>query len=155
MPALVDTGSPITVLNSAAASACAISSVSTKDSTQAGPAAGLPPALKTLSRVAASLKTSLEGAQAEARGDVLRMAGGDGRMMTLERKGPARMMLESKGQAQSDEDRVPKVDLGNQMCYVGDLPGLAALHGLGAGLCVGGSRVQGPGWRVGGCGVAG
>ena len=83
MPALVDTGSPITVLNSAAASACAISSVSTKDSTQAGPAAGLPPALKTLSRVAANLKTSLEGAQAEARGDVLRMAGGDGRHATL------------------------------------------------------------------------
>jgi hypothetical protein len=105
MPALLDTGSPITVLNAAAAAAAGLQAAD-------GPAAPDNPFAK--------LAAGLEAAKAAARGDVLTVAGAEG-PVSLKRCAAASISF-AEGIHFGDDCRP----------YVGDLPGLAALEGLGA-----------------------
>ena len=105
--ALLDTGSPITVLNAAAAKAVGLDNVDNVAGDSANPFA----------RFAAGLKK----AQAAARGDVLQLA---------TRDGPVQLTRASVG---VDLRLGDAIDLArDSRPFVGDLPGLAALNGLGA-----------------------
>ena len=112
VPALLDTGSPITVLNAAAAAAAGV--VAPPAPAPAGAAGG---GGNVLSR----MRSNFEAAQAAARGDVLMIGGADGPVSLMRATEPAAFSL-GDGAAFGDGSR----------CYVGDLPGLAALDGLGA-----------------------
>jgi hypothetical protein len=138
LPALLDTGSPITVLNAAAAKAVGLelpsSAVDAPTSTneQVKDAAALARSSNPFARFAASVKADVEAkqatvaaqaaAQAAAQsGEVLALGGPNGQRIELRRL-PAASSVELGG-AQLD---------GSVRCYVGELPGLAALDGLGA-----------------------
>ena len=105
IPALLDTGSPITVLNAAAAEV-------------AGVATPPPPQEAGMNPLAAA-KAALESAQAMARGDLVMIGGANGPVGL--RKIPEKVPI-ALGPAQ----------IGAGRPYVGELPGLAALDGLGA-----------------------
>ena len=107
VPALLDTGSPITVLNAAAAAAAGIDA--------GGAASGGAP-----SNPFAQLARGLKAAQAATRGDVLIIQGSDGPVQLARTATAADMSL---GDARFGNECRP---------YVGELPGLAALDGLGA-----------------------
>ena len=104
--ALLDTGSPITVLNKAAASLVGL------DEANGGGGGSNP-----LARFAAGVKS----AQAAARGDVLTVGGVNG---------PVQLTRTQSAVAMSLGD---SASFGNDLRpYIGDLPGLALLDGLGA-----------------------
>lgn len=105
IPALLDTGSPITVLNDAAARAAGISVAPPADASSAGPFA--------------ELKAAAARARAAAKGDVLTIGGAGGPVSLTKVPEPVQIAL---GDA----------DIGLGRPYVGELPGLAALGGLGA-----------------------
>lgn len=106
IPSLLDTGSPITVLNAAAAEAAGIEMPPPED------AAGMNPFAKA--------KAAMETAAAMASGEVAMIGGANG-PVTL-RKIPQKSPI-ALGDA----------EMGSGRPYVGELPGLAALGGLGAG----------------------
>jgi hypothetical protein len=115
MPALLDTGSPITVLNSQAARRAGIETVilPTQSKASANPFAA----------AANRFKEAQEAAQATSRGDILTIAGSNGQPTNL---------LKSFSQSEiflvgDTED----VSFGEGNIYVGDIPGLDALNGLG------------------------
>ena len=108
VPALVDTGSPITVLNAAAAAAAGV------EHAALGASEGNP---------FSKLATGLKAAQAAARGDVLTVGGPNGPVQLVRAQQPPGGVSFSLGDG---------LELGQAACYVGDLPGLAALDGLGA-----------------------
>lgn len=111
MPALLDTGSPITVLNSQAAVAAGIATVNLPSmNEQTNP----------FSKMAASFKV----AQAAGRGDVLQLADGHGQLVNLV-KSLEKVEVEVVG------DGKDAIDFGSSNLFVGDLPGLVALGGLG------------------------
>lgn len=110
MPALLDTGSPITVLNAQAA-------------TRAGIATKLPASTKSINPLQA-VSNRFQEAQAAARGDVLMILGADGKPVNLVKSRNA-VSVEMKG------ENGGKVDFGSVPLFVGELPGLAALNGLG------------------------
>ena len=112
-PALLDTGSPVTVLNSAAAKQAGIQTVVPQDSS-----------LQSRNPLAA-LQGRWQQARATSQGQVLSIFGANGKRVNL---------------VQSNENvivRLPTVneddvvDFDASHVYVGDLPGLAALQGLG------------------------
>lgn len=121
VPALFDTGSPITVLNAQASELAGIkttvemSSVENKDVK----GKGFP---NPFSKLAEDFKTAQETAQATARGDIVAIAGSDGKPIQL-LKSRSKVLVETKDGGVFGESHV----------YVGDLPGLAALGGLGGG----------------------
>jgi len=102
VPALLDTGSPITVLNPAAAKATGLSP------TAAGGGGGLNP----FAKLTAGLFP---------RRETLQIAGASGQVVTLERAAACELFIGDS-------------DFGQGTCrpYIGELPGLAALNGLGA-----------------------
>lgn len=104
--ALLDTGSPITVLNAAAATAVGVGSAPQ-------------PAAASFNPFAA-ITAGLQSAQAASRGDVLTIGGANG---PVQLKRVAESLCIAAGE----------VDLGEFRPYVGELPGLVALEGLGAG----------------------
>jgi len=107
--ALLDTGSPITVLNAAAAQLVGL------DGGGGGGGGGNP---------FAALAAGLKSAQAAARGDVLTVGGANG---------PVQLVRAAEGVVMSVGDGVEGAAFGSDIRpYVGDLPGLAALGGLGA-----------------------
>lgn len=114
-PALLDTGSPITVLNRAAAQ-------------QAGIATVVEDAAATKSRnPLAALKGKWQQAQAAAEGKVLTIMGAGGKPVNL---------IQSTDEYNlrmpaDDDDDADSIDFGPTHIYVGNLPGLAALQGLG------------------------
>ena len=108
IPALLDTGSPITVLNAAAAKAAGIGDA--------------PPAAEDVSSNPFTMLTqAFKAGVAATKAETLMVAGANGPVQLLRCEGGATMSL---GDA----------DLGGGTCrpYVGELPGLAALDGLGA-----------------------
>ena len=109
IPALLDTGSPITVLNAAAATAAGIEMPSELDQTGMNPFA----------KAAAKAKAAVDAAAAMASGEVAMIGGVDG-PVTL-RKIPEKAPIALGG-----------AEIGSGRPYVGDIPGLAALDGLGA-----------------------
>ena len=126
VPALLDTGSPITVLNRAAAAAARVDAPPVPLTPAAAAAAffsgGNP--LARLQAAAAATRDSIEAATAPRqrgpRGDTLQIGGADGQPVTLVRAAPAEFALGDA--AFGDATRV----------FVGELPMLAVLDGLGA-----------------------
>lgn len=109
VPALLDTGSPVTVLNAQAAKIAGIETVDVDTQESRNPFAN----------VAKNFKL----AQAASKGEVLMVAGVDGRMVNLLRsESPVEIGLVG------DTDIA---EFGKGNIYVGDLPGLQALNGLG------------------------
>ena len=104
IPSLLDTGSPITVLNAAAAAAAGVEP---------------PPPEETGNNPFAKAKEAMQAAAAMASGEVAMIGGANGPVMLrkIQDKAPIRL-----GTA----------ELGSGRPYVGELPGLAALGGLGA-----------------------
>jgi hypothetical protein len=114
MPALLDTGSPITVLNKQAAQQAGIETVELPS-----------PSKETKNPFAAAanrFKEAQATAQAAAQGDVLTIAGSQGRPVYL---------LKSTSKAQVALVGDSEVSFGDGNVYVGDIPGLAALSGIG------------------------
>lgn len=116
IPALFDTGSPITVLNAQAAKAVGAETV---ESPQPQEAKGLNP----FSAMAQNFKAAQAAAKAAASGDVLAIAGSNGERVEL-LKSKSKLNVGIVGDEQNK-------NLGESHVYVGDLPGLAALGGLG------------------------
>jgi len=111
MPALLDTGSPITVLNAQAAK-------------QAGIETKIPSRLKENNNPLKAFANRFQEAQATSRGDVLMIMGTDGRRVNLVKSNePATVEMQGADKG--------KVDFGSVPLFVGELPGLAALNGLG------------------------
>lgn len=119
IPALFDTGSPITVLNAQAAKAANIKTVEkTKplEKKSSNPFASM----------AQNFKAAQEAAQAAARGDILAIAGANGQaIQLLKSTSPVDV------QVAVQDDESSSTSMGERHLYVGDLPGLAALDGLG------------------------
>ena len=117
IPALLDTGSPITVLNAEAAKMAGVTTAMEDDSENS----------KSSSNPFnpfAKLTKNFQSAQAAARGDVLLIAGAGGeRVELVKSKEAVECGVVGDGDA--------PIDIGQHSIYVGDLPGLAALGGLG------------------------
>jgi hypothetical protein len=111
MPALLDTGSPITVMNAQAAKIAGVESAPDPAANQNNPLA--------------ALQSKFQQAQATSRGDILTIFGAGGKRVNL---------CKSTGKEVDvfmDGSNGEKVQFGSGPVYVGDLPGLAALNGLG------------------------
>jgi len=114
MPALLDTGSPLTVLNSAAAQAAGIAPKLSQTTTSNKKNQGF----------FAKLQNRLEEGNAARRGELLTVAGPNGSVQLVQSAEPVRVAVVGDEQ---------EIELGHDPnhVYVGDLPGLAALNGLG------------------------
>ncbi|KAL9183504.1 hypothetical protein ACHAXT_004360 [Thalassiosira profunda] len=124
IPALFDTGSPITVLNAKAAEAAGIETVislDTLDSEEGKKGGG---GWNPFSKLAANIQSAQEMAKAAQRGDILTIAGTDGKPVRLVRS-------ESSEKVDIKADRGQTAEIGAGQLYIGDIPGLAALGGLG------------------------
>lgn len=113
LPALLDTGSPVTVFNAQAAKMAKI------ETTVPDPAANDKNKLNPL----AAMANRVQQAQAAARGDLLQVFGASGPVYLLKSTVPASIALPT-----SNSDMV---EFAPTSVYVGDLPGLAALNGIG------------------------
>mmetsp|Transcript_32667 Transcript_32667/g.79219 ORF Transcript_32667/g.79219 Transcript_32667/m.79219 type:complete len:402 (-) Transcript_32667:145-1350(-) len=118
VPALLDTGSPITVLNSQAAKQAGIETL------QLPPEGEEEKSNNPFAGFANRFKNAQAVAKAAANGDVLTIAGSDGRPTNL-LKSTSTVDLSMSGD--DDDD----VSFGSGHIYVGDIPGLAALNGIG------------------------
>ena len=116
IPALFDTGSPITVLNAQAAEKAGVKSIdfnaNGNDKKDSGFFGG----------ITNKFKEAQAKAQAAARGDVLAIAGMEGQPIDL-------IKSEEEVNVSLGDDDV--VDFGKRNVYVGNIPGLAALNALG------------------------
>ncbi|KAL7542611.1 hypothetical protein ACHAWF_007213 [Thalassiosira exigua] len=122
IPALFDTGSPVTVLNERAAEAAGVALSFGEKERQGGG--------NFFSKIASNIEAAKETAQATARGDVLALAGGDGRPIRLVRsKSPHDVTVKLPPGDRTNESEYATI--GTSRIFVGDLPGLAALGGLG------------------------
>jgi hypothetical protein len=114
MPALLDSGSPITVLNSQAAMLAGIETVT------------LPMKKKESQNPFAAISSRFQEAQAMAKaaaeGNILTIAGPNGPVSLLKSTSPIEIL------AAGEDDNV---SFGSTRIYVGDIPGLAALNGIG------------------------
>ncbi|CAB9508803.1 expressed unknown protein [Seminavis robusta] len=119
IPALLDTGSPITVINAQAAKEAGIETAEISTSNDDDKKGG-----NLFSNFANRFQQAQAAAQAAARGDLITIAGADGKPVQL-----IKSQSEAGVHLASDDDEI--VDFGNSNIYVGNLPGLAALNGLG------------------------
>jgi len=112
IPALLDTGSPITVVNSVAAEEAGLDIVKlhTGEEEEGG--------FNPFAKITRSFKESQATAQAAARGDLLLVAGAQGERVELWRTKKTASF--SCGGAEFNDTKI----------YVGNIPGLAALGGL-------------------------
>jgi hypothetical protein len=122
IPALFDTGSPVTVLNAQAAEKAGVKTVNIgNDGNEDKKSSGFNP----FGGIAYKLKDAQAKAQAAARGDVLTIAGsGGGAVDLVKSDSKVDVSLPSK----SGDD---SVDFESCNIYVGNIPGLAALNALG------------------------
>ena len=114
MPALLDTGSPVTVMNAQAAKVAGVETVQTdtepkKSNNPFGAAIN-------------NFKAAQAAAQAAASGEVLAIMDSNGKRVEL------RKSLEKVHVSLEGDDNV---DFGKGNIYVGDLPGLAAMNAIG------------------------
>lgn len=126
--ALLDTGSPITVLNSAAAKLVGIDNdiiqLPSTDEGEQEEGGGFKNPFK---KMMDSVKNANVYAQAASSGDVLVLAGGEGQAIQLLRTQNVVKSLSLQGDEEKDDG---DVEFTQSKIYVGDLPGLAALGGL-------------------------
>lgn len=116
IPALLDTGSPITVLNSQAAKQAGIETIQL-------PSDGEEKSNNPFAGFANRFKNAQAVAQAAAKGDLLTIAGSDGKPTNL-LKSISTVDLSMAGDSRD-------VSFGSSNIYVGDIPGLQALNGIG------------------------
>ena len=134
MKALLDTGSPITVLNEKAAQLAGIDTFKINNQEDKKSSGGLF-SKNPFAGMVGKFQEAKEVSQAAARGELLTIAGTTGQPVYLLKSKEAvqvTMPAASAGNVKSDEvnsDNV--VTFGEGNVYVGDLPGLAALGGLG------------------------
>jgi len=122
MPALLDTGSPITALNAAAAELAGV--VYDKRLAEPKEGGGNP-----FARFGAAIKAG----RAAADGTVLVVGGAAGPVRLVRAERGARVSMLGGDVAQAGREEGEEALLGEECgVYVGDLPGLAALDGLGA-----------------------
>jgi hypothetical protein len=114
MKALLDTGSPITVLNAQAAKLAGIETVQLPEKFQQ--------TSNPFAVMANRFKEAKETAQAASRGDILTIAAQGGQVNLLKSTSKAHVILVG-----DDDD----VSFGESNFYVGEIPGLAALNGIG------------------------
>eukprot|EP00584_Thalassiosira_punctigera_P011664 CAMPEP_0172567762 /NCGR_PEP_ID=MMETSP1067-20121228/117062_1 /TAXON_ID=265564 ORGANISM="Thalassiosira punctigera, Strain Tpunct2005C2" /NCGR_SAMPLE_ID=MMETSP1067 /ASSEMBLY_ACC=CAM_ASM_000444 /LENGTH=407 /DNA_ID=CAMNT_0013359185 /DNA_START=106 /DNA_END=1329 /DNA_ORIENTATION=+ len=126
MPALFDTGSPITVLNKQAAEAAGIATTTELEEVDPGQSKEKKSGWNPFSKLAENIRSAQEIAKATASGDILTIAGAGGNPVRLIKTESAEKVdiKASMGQEQY-------TTIGTSQVYVGDLPGLAALGGLG------------------------
>jgi hypothetical protein len=119
--ALLDTGSPITVLNSAAAKVAGLDTVQISKG-QGGIQESKGNFLNPFQKIMNNVKDANAQAQAAARGDILIIAGAAGQAVQLVRtENEAQLCIAGL---------VDDINFPSSKVYVGDLPGLAALGGL-------------------------
>lgn len=127
MVALLDTGSPITVLNKQAAKAAGIQT--TKESLEASSSQDNSGGWNPFAGVVDKFKEAQATAEAASKGEILMIGGMDGKPTTLYRSmgatGPSISLVASSGEDVTLGSR------GTNKVYVGDIPGLAALNGIG------------------------
>jgi Aspartyl protease len=115
MPALLDTGSPVTVMNTQAAKVAGVNTVETETE-----------AKKSNNPVGAAInafKAAQAAAQASASGEVLAIMDSNGKRVELRKSlDKVHVLLEGDGDG---------VDFGSGKIYVGDIPGLAAMDAIG------------------------
>jgi hypothetical protein len=112
-PALLDTGSPVTVMNAKAAQKAGVATVEDPN-----------PAKKSKNPFAA-FAGRVQQANAASRGDVLSIFGAGGKQVNLLKS------LDPVGlQMPTTEDTEDVVDFGAGTIFVGDLPGIMSLQGL-------------------------
>lgn len=116
IPALLDTGSPITVLNAAAANLAGVETIQLPKNEESS---------NPFAKMINNVKNANSLAQAASKGDVLMIAGAGGQPVQL-LKSNNEMELKLKGDGNGSD-----VSFSENKIYVGDLPGLAALGGLG------------------------
>jgi hypothetical protein len=131
IPALFDTGSPITVLNARAAEAAGIATSVSLDTQEESKS------WNPFSKIADNIKSASELAQAASRGEVLTIAGTDGKPVQLIKShSPVTIMAQTSKVSVASSQKVDQNQytvLAESSLFVGDLPGLAALGGLGGG----------------------
>ena len=131
IPALFDTGSPITVLNARAATAAGIEMAISLDSQDESK----PSTWNPFSKIADNIKSASAIAEATSRGEILSIAGTDGQPVRLVKsKSPVNIMVQTSKNptiSSSKGEQNQLADLAESFLFVGDLPGLAALGGLG------------------------
>jgi len=127
MVALLDTGSPITVLNEQAAKAAGIPT--TKETFEMPSEKESAGGWNPFASVVDKFKEAQATAEAASKGEILMIGGVDGKPTTLYRsigpEGPSLSLVSTSG-----ED-LPLGTSETNSVYVGDIPGLAALNGIG------------------------
>jgi hypothetical protein len=126
IPALLDTGSPITVINAQAAKEAGLVTVDIGTMKQGGSIS-----INPFANLANRFQEAQAVSQAAARGDILTIAGSTGEPIQLLKsasKTTVRLSGSGDGGGVNEEETV---DFGSSHFYVGNLPGLAALNGLG------------------------
>lgn len=113
VPALLDTGSPITVLNSQAAKQAGIETIRF-------PSEGDKKSNNPFARFANRFKNAEAAAKAASNGDLLTVAGSDGQPTNLLKS------ISTVGLSISCDDS-ENVSFGSGHIYIGDIPGLAAI----------------------------
>eukprot|EP00535_Pseudo-nitzschia_heimii_P006177 CAMPEP_0197185742 /NCGR_PEP_ID=MMETSP1423-20130617/12596_1 /TAXON_ID=476441 /ORGANISM="Pseudo-nitzschia heimii, Strain UNC1101" /LENGTH=475 /DNA_ID=CAMNT_0042636887 /DNA_START=418 /DNA_END=1845 /DNA_ORIENTATION=+ len=134
MDALLDTGSPVTVLNQRAAEAAGVKTTkeameAEASATESGKAEGWNPFASVMDKFQEAQAT----AQAASRGDILMIGGVDGKPTTLYRSISSDTGISLVGGSDGEEVSLVGSDSSNNnnQIYVGDIPGLAALNGIG------------------------
>ena len=126
MVALLDTGSPITVMNEQAAKAAGIQTNKERLEARSGDESG---GWNPFASVLDKFKEAQATAEAASKGEILMIGGIDGKPTNLYRSngptGPSISLVGSSGEdvalGSSDSNKV----------YVGNIPGLSALNGIG------------------------
>ena len=131
IPALFDTGSPITVLNARAAQEAGITMAVSIDSEEKSKSSSWNP----FNKIVDNVKSASAIAEATSKGQILTIAGTDGQpVRLLKSKSPVQIKVRtSKNPISSKEEQDRFIDLAGSFVFIGDLPGLAALGGLGGG----------------------
>eukprot|EP01082_Thalassiosira_pseudonana_P013437 g11837.t1 g11837 contig6:692989-694281(-) len=138
IPALFDTGSPITVLNAKAAEAAGIATSIPMDDLDLEQQSQSEGGWNPFSKIVNSFRSASEIVQATAEGKIITIAGTDGKPVRLVKSESsvevlARVSKLAVPASQKDKDQKQYTTIGDNYIYVGDLPGLAALGGLGGG----------------------
>lgn len=141
MPALLDTGSPITVMNAQAAKAANVKAVGGSGSSSPTEEKSNNPFSAAMNKI----KAAQAQAQAQASGDVLTIQDSNGKRIEL-RKTLEKVHVALEGgssgnetdgnssisDSTGEEDTTDVVvDFGKGQIYVGDIPGLAAMNAIG------------------------
>ena len=126
MKALLDTGSPITVLNKNAAKLAGIDTYRLNKNKEEKESGGMF-SKNPFSAIVDNFQQAQEVSKAAARGELLTIAGSTGQPVNLfKSKNTVQLSMPAASGIEDDA-----VEFGDGRVYVGELPGLAALNGLG------------------------